>query len=154
MDQERAYEMTTKDERAYIAELMREFRRDFDEYAKEYQQERDLGALAEFVELYRKARKLKTLMWPGENSHPAHAWREDLRTIVKEVVSHGLLLLTDLDKANGSFGKWKAAQEEEDLDEEEEPLTGQGEKAKRWSRAEAARLRRTSRNIARAEEPQ
>lgn len=147
--------MTSKEERAYIAELMREFRRDFDEYAKEYQQERDLGALAEFVELYRKARKLKTLMWPGENSHPAHAWREDLRTIVKEVVSHGLLLLTDLDKANGSFGKWKSAQEEEDRDEdEEEPLTGQGKKAERGSRVEAAWRRRALRDIARAGEPQ
>lgn len=107
--------MSTKQERDYIAELMRELRTDFERWAKEYQQERDLGALGEFANLYRKARKLKTLMWPGENAQPNEAWREDTRTIVKEVISHGLLLLVDLDKTSGIFDKW-----EEDEDEEED----------------------------------
>lgn len=133
--------MSTKEERRYIAEeLMREIRGDFERWAKEYQQPRDLGALGEFASLYRKIRKLKTLMWPGENSYVGQEWREDIRTIVKEVVSHGLLLLVDLDKTNQNFGKWYAELEDDDEDEEE-PFTIQGKKADAVSRREASKLR-------------
>jgi len=124
--------MTDKNERDYIArKLMYELRADFDKWAKEYQQPRDLGALGEFVSLYRKARKLKTLMWPGENSHAEEKWREDQRTIVKEIVAHGLLLLLDLDREEGSYDKWTQQhgvdfdEDDEDLDDEL-PLKGTG----------------------------
>lgn len=131
--------MSTHQEREYIKELMREIQKDFERWAKEYQQERDLGALGEFANLYRKVRKLKTLMWPGENSTPAEPWREDLRTIAKEVVAHGLLLLTDLDKANGTFGKWVQA------GDDEQDFTVQGRRAdiisRRESRAKRLRLK-------------
>ncbi len=115
--------MSTPQEREYIKHLMGELREDFERYAKEYQQPRDLGALGEFANLYRKARKLKTLMWPGENQSPGVEWREDLRTIVKEVVSHGLLLLTDLDKQSGRMESWRTDEEEEDEElDEDDPL--------------------------------
>lgn len=106
--------MSTKEERQYISEkLMPEIRQAFEVWAKEYQQERDLGKLGEFVSLYRKARKLKTLWWDKiplqrivteSRIGPDDKWREDQRTIAMEVVAHGLLMLTDLDKELGLYG--------------------------------------------------
>lgn len=87
--------MSSEIERKYIKDiLIPEIMDGFNNVAVEYQQERDLGARGEFANLYRKARKLKTVLWDGADPS---SWRESLRTIVKEVVSHGLLLLVDLD---------------------------------------------------------
>lgn len=66
----------------------------FRKWSKEYQQPRDLGAVGEFVGLYRKARKLKTVFINGVD--PAN-WRESVRTIAMEVAAHALLLVKDLD---------------------------------------------------------
>lgn len=89
--------MSSSAERDYIETvLIPEITEDFRGWATEYQQERDLGARGEFASLYRKARKLKTILWDGVD---ATLWREGTRTIVKEVVGHGLLLLCDLDKS-------------------------------------------------------
>jgi hypothetical protein len=90
--------MSSAEERKYIRDvLLPEILEDFEGWSKEYQQPRDLGARGEFASLYRKTRKLKTILWDGADST---MWREGLRTIVKEVVSHGLLLLIDLDHNN------------------------------------------------------
>lgn len=90
--------MSSKQDRDYIARtLFPELLQRFDTWAVEYQQERDLGIRGEFVGLYRKTRKLKTVLWDG---HSAASWREGLRTILFEVVAHGLLMLVDLDKEN------------------------------------------------------
>jgi hypothetical protein len=86
--------MSSAEERTYIREvLIPEILEDFETWGREYQQERDLGLRGEFASLYRKARKLKTIIWDGVN---ADDWREGTRTIVKEVVAHGLLMLVDL----------------------------------------------------------
>lgn len=88
--------MSSSAEREYInTVLIPEIQEDFEGWAKEYQQDRDLGERGEFASLYRKVRKLKTILWDGAD---ATLWREGTRTIVKEVVSHGLLLLCDLDR--------------------------------------------------------
>lgn len=131
--------MSSKEERTYIAQgLMKEIRDDLERMAKEYQQPRDLGALGEFANLYRKVRKLKTLMWPGENSYAGHEWREDQRTIVKEIVMHGLLLLNDLDRLDDTYKNWIKEQEEDDDEDEEdeEDFTPQGKKAQTITDAE------------------
>lgn len=120
--------MSTKDERAYIgAKLMPEIKKAFELWAKEYQQERDLGKLGEFANLYRKARKLKTLIW--DEKGPAHpgGWRETERVIVTEVIAHGLLMLVDLDKDNGDFERWlkeyKSDWDDDDDEDEEGSLS-------------------------------
>lgn len=64
-----------------------------DQWGKEYQQERDLGVRGEFVGLYRKVRKLKTALWDQES--PPADWREDVETILYEVIGHALLMLHD-----------------------------------------------------------
>ena len=87
--------MSTEAERKHIREvLIPELLEDFGNWSLEYQQERDLGLRGEFANLYRKARKLKSVLWDGVD--PTF-WRESLRTIVKEVVGHGLLMLVDID---------------------------------------------------------
>jgi hypothetical protein len=89
--------MSSQAERDQIREvLLPEILRDFELYAKEYRQERDLGIRGEFANLYRKTRKLKTVLWDGV---VASDWRESTRTIIKEVVSHGLLMLVDWDNS-------------------------------------------------------
>lgn len=89
--------MSSAEERRIIREkLIPELLADFDDWGAEYQQDRDLGARGEFANLYRKARKLKTIIWDGVDGS---GWRESTRTIVKEVVAHGLLLLLDIDRA-------------------------------------------------------
>lgn len=88
--------MSTPEEHGYIRDtLIPEILAGFERWGVEYLQERDLGARGEFVGLYRKARKLKTVIWDGADPS---GWREDLRTIALEVVAHGLLLVHDLDK--------------------------------------------------------
>jgi hypothetical protein len=153
--------MSTKEERQYISEkLMPEIRQAFEVWAREYQQERDLGKLGEFANLYRKARKLKTLWWdpiatrrPNTSSTSAYErdWREDDRTITLEIIAHGLLMLADLDKESGDFEDWmKQQDEDEDEDEDEEPLTGQGVKAQAIGRKEYIRGSRLRQRAARA----
>lgn len=68
-------------------------------WGAEYQQPRDLGARGEFVGLYRKARKLKTVLWDGVD---ASKWREPVRIIALEIAAHALLLVADLDKEQGA----------------------------------------------------
>lgn len=125
--------MSTKEELRYIADcLIPELLQDFERYAKEYQQPRDLGIRGEFVGLYRKVRKLKTIFWDGVD---ASGWREDERTILKEVISHGLLMLLDYDDTRKG-SKWQpmsskaeqarvvemqAGPDEEPDDEDEDP---------------------------------
>ncbi len=111
--------MSTTNERIYIVRrLMPELARSFEEWAKEYKQERDLGKRGEFVSLYRKVRKLKTLVWDRDHARTPLKWREDERTIIKEVVAHGLLMLLDYDKETHEFDKWM------DSDDEDEPFDG------------------------------
>lgn len=112
--------MSTPDERRYISsELMPEIKRAFELWAKEYQQERDLGKLGEFANLYRKTRKLKTLVWDQKGPVQPNGWRETERTIVIEVIAHGLLMLTDLDKDSGDFERWLKACEAQPIVAEE-----------------------------------
>lgn len=88
--------MSSKQDRDYIARtIVPELLQRFDAWSVEYQQERDLGIRGEFVGLYRKVRKLKTVLWDGKS---AASWREGLRTILFEVAAHALLMLVDLDK--------------------------------------------------------
>lgn len=83
----------------YVVEsLFPELEKSFRTWSREYQQERDLGALGEFVGLYRKARKLKTVFIDKANPH---SWREPVRTIAMEVAAHALLLVRDLDLESG-----------------------------------------------------
>lgn len=89
--------MSQKDELAYIlGELIPQFEEKLKAWNKEYTQERDLGVRGEFVGLYRKTRKLKSIIWDGEDGSE---WREDARTILFEVVGHSLLAIYDMDKA-------------------------------------------------------
>lgn len=87
--------MSSAEELRQIQDLMDELLGDFEQWGKEYKQPRDLGARGEFANLYRKARKLKTALW--DSPTPPEDWREDVRTIVKEVAAHAFLLLVDLD---------------------------------------------------------
>lgn len=94
--------MSSTEDRTYIKNvLIPEILRDFDEWAKEYQQPRDLGIRGEFVGLYRKTRKLKTIFWDtahGMYPNADRGWREGPRTIIKEVAAHALLMLLDWDR--------------------------------------------------------
>lgn len=88
--------MSQKDELAYIlGELIPQFEEKLKAWSKEYTQERDLGIRGEFVGLYRKTRKLKSIIWDGEDDSE---WREDTRTILFEVIGHALLAIYDLDQ--------------------------------------------------------
>lgn len=83
--------------------LIPELLKRFNDWGREYRQPRDLGILGEFVGLYRKARKLKTLLWDRRDGDPppeAAGWREGPRDIMMEVVAHGLLMLCDWDRAH------------------------------------------------------
>lgn len=80
-----------------VGRLFPELEENFRQWSQEYQQERDLGALGEFVGLYRKARKLKTIFI--DKVSPVN-WRESVRTIALEVAAHALLLVRDLDTDN------------------------------------------------------
>lgn len=95
--------MTSKQEREYISNnLIPEILDGFEDVSIEYQQSRDLGIRGEFASLYRKARKLKTIYWDGASDA---GWREGTRIIIKEVVSHGLLMLVDFDKVGTATGR-------------------------------------------------
>jgi len=92
--------VSSREERDYLfRKIIPELMQRFDEWAVEYQQERDLGIRGEFVGLYRKARKLKTVLWDG---HSAAGWREGIRTMLFEVAAHALLMLYDLDHGDAS----------------------------------------------------
>lgn len=91
MDTERPL---SEDAQYVILTLFPELEANFRQWSQEYQQERDLGSLGEFVGLYRKARKLKTIFI--DKVDPSN-WRESVRTIALEVAAHALLLVRDLD---------------------------------------------------------
>lgn len=75
-----------------IPELHAQMRIWNEEYAS---QERDLGIKAEFVNLWRKAKKVKALVWDGADET---TWREGLRTVLLEIIGHALLMLFDIDR--------------------------------------------------------
>lgn len=79
--------------------LIDELKARLDKWGEEYQQERDLGVRGEFVGLYRKVRKLKTIYW--DQATDGAGWREDRRTILFEIMGHALLMLLDEDTASG-----------------------------------------------------
>lgn len=83
------------DDLRYIkSQLLMEFQRNLDMWNKEYTQPRDLGVRGEFANLYRKARKLKSIYWDGHD--PAN-WREGSRTMFMEIAAHAFLAIRDLD---------------------------------------------------------
>lgn len=84
-------------EREYITgPLLDEFRRLFLKWNAEYGNvERDLGMRASFAEVWRKTKKVKAIVWDGVDDT---TWREDLRTILFEIIGHAFLMLFDLDK--------------------------------------------------------
>ena len=91
--------MSSSEEREYIREkLIPELLERMDAWGAEYQQPRLLGVRGEFVGIHRKVSKLKTVFWDRVD---ASDWREDPRTILQEVIAHGLLMLHDLDQGNG-----------------------------------------------------
>lgn len=142
--------MSTSEERRYIGlVLMPEIKKAFELWAKEYKQPRDLGKRGEFASLYRKVRKLKTLIWDDHRTHGD--WREDERTIIMEVIAHGFLMLMDHDQEQGDFARrYKAMVDEEDEDEDEEDFTSQGKQANRISlreRRAAARRQPVGRQL-------
>jgi hypothetical protein len=93
--------VSSNEEREYIFnKLIPELERRFEEWGAEYKQPRELGMVGEFVGLHRKVGKLKTIVWDRVD---ASGWREDPRTILQEVVAHGLLMLYDMDHG-ASFG--------------------------------------------------
>lgn len=112
--------MSQSDELAYIlGELIPQFEEKLKAWNKEYTQERDLGIRGEFVGLYRKTRKLKSIIWDGEDGSE---WREDARTILFEVIGHSLLAIYDMDKAANEA----AFVSEAPWPERKTPLGGQG----------------------------
>jgi hypothetical protein len=78
--------------------LVDEFQALLDKWGEEYTQPRDLGLRGEFVGLYRKARKVKTIVWDGVSDH---TWREGLRVMLFEIIGHAFLMLVDVDTASG-----------------------------------------------------
>lgn len=84
-------------EREYITgPLLEEFRALFLKWNAEYGNvERDLGMRASFAEVWRKAKKVKAIVWDGADPT---GWREGLRTILFEIIGHAFLMLFDLDK--------------------------------------------------------
>lgn len=95
----------SEDAQYVVLTLFPELEASFRQWSKEYQQERDLGALGEFVGLYRKTRKLKTVFHDGVDPS---TWREPVRTIAMEVAAHALLLVKDLDTEDPEASKWQA----------------------------------------------
>lgn len=76
--------------------LMPEFRQRFTAWNKEYaSQRRDLGARAEFVNFWRKAKRIKAVVWDGISDN---SWREGVRTVLFECIGHLFLMIFDLDK--------------------------------------------------------
>lgn len=75
-----------------LAEFISYFRKVNAEYSS---QERDLGAVGEAVNFWRKAKKVKAAVIDGVNTA---GWRESLRVVLLEVIAHAFLLLFDLDK--------------------------------------------------------
>lgn len=74
--------------------LLMEFQHRLANWNVEYTQPRDLGVRGEFVGLYRKARKLKSILWDG---HDPSAWREGTRTMLMEIAAHAFLAIRDID---------------------------------------------------------
>jgi hypothetical protein len=91
--------MSSDEEREYIREkLIPELLERMDGWGAEYRQPRELGVRGEFVGLHRKTGKLKTILWDGVDPS---GWREEPRTILMEVIAHGLLMLHDMDHGQG-----------------------------------------------------
>lgn len=74
--------------------ILPELLRRSEQWQKEYKEPRDLGPLGNFVSLYRKARKLKTALWDSRT--PPEDWREDIPTMLYEIMSDAALMLVDL----------------------------------------------------------
>jgi len=70
---------------------------------REYAQvDRDLGIRASFAEVWRKAKKVKAIVWEGEDDA---GWREGLRTILFEIIGHAMLMLFDIDHGRANLPK-------------------------------------------------
>lgn len=88
----------TEDARYIVQALFPDFLLNFCHDNKEYKEPRELGVIAEYVEMHRKLKKLKyPLLEGGDTSE----WREQPRKILLELISHAFLALVDLDKASG-----------------------------------------------------
>lgn len=81
--------------------------------AREYPIERPLGARAEWHHLHRKVGKLQRPLWDGEDV----PMREDIETILKEIMSHAALAIRSLRLAEFERSREEAALERE-ADEE------------------------------------
>lgn len=84
-----------------MGQLMPEFQKLFLAWNYEYStQARDLGAIGETVNLWRKAKRVKAAMIDGVDTV---GWREPLRIILFELICHAFLLIFDLDKADAEM---------------------------------------------------
>jgi len=92
----------SEDAQYVVNTLFSELEEKYREWSQEYKQDRDLGLRGEFVGLYRKTRKLKTVIWDGAD--PSR-WREGIRTILLEVAAHALLAVKDYDDEHGEVEK-------------------------------------------------
>lgn len=102
-----------------IGALLPEFEERFRAWNAEYaEHQRDLGIRGEFANLWRKARKLKAVLWDGVDDS---AWREGARTVLFEIVAHAFLMLFDYDKANEEIGIRTAARESDNPESNWEP---------------------------------
>lgn len=109
--------MSSPRERTYVNEtLWPELQMMWDNWAAEYEhQERDLGIRGEFVGLYRKVRKIKSIVWDRVD---ASNWREGLRIMLFEVIAHALLMLVDLDKESNEEALDAIVDAQEDREQE------------------------------------
>jgi len=88
--------LQAEERRVVIGQLIPEFHKLFLTWNDEYSsQARDLGAIGETVNLWRKAKRVKAAMIDGVDTV---GWREPLRVILFELICHTFLLLFDLDK--------------------------------------------------------
>lgn len=87
------------DDASYIsAALVWDFLWQFCQDNKEYREPRELGVIAEYVEMHRKLKKLKYPLLEGGD---VSEWRETPRKMLLELIAHAFLAIVDLDKASG-----------------------------------------------------
>lgn len=80
------------------SKLLMEFQERFRAWNEEYKDlERDLGMRGSFPDFWRKAKKVKAVVWEGVDDGN---WREGIRTILFEVICNTFLMLFDLDHRN------------------------------------------------------
>jgi hypothetical protein len=82
-------------DRQYVVnKVLPEFKDRFLAWNEEYKhQPRMLGSKGEFANMFRKILKVKSLVWDGVDGS---GWRENLRTILFEIIAHAALMLYDL----------------------------------------------------------